>query len=650
MPVLRQRQDGGYYIRGRIPGMGSFCTWQVTPDGVALLQQSGITDGDEFSGPLLRELCNLRLVYTNRGGVDVAIPPQTETPLPHSPDPLPLLFKEWEDAWQLQLVLPALPKSFLASFVSTDAVLDTLERCGFRVDQTHLVQAMRLWPGRGDAACDIEPHQDPYKVEPTGLWPDQWALTAWTRGADGLRGAGTLFAGPELGGLCLRRGEPIFPGGSCFLVARHDPGDLVAGAAVLRIPPDLRPRELPPREAWSAWELHIPTQVHQPVHEWFLGMGHPIGEPVWRLHLLSPPPSSYSPSGLPIVEAGCEVLIAVYPPPGADLAGARVELLAERDAAPVAHLPVQLVASTVQANATSESRDVGYAGSGDRDSRPVYIAWPVSDEGMYRVRAAAGRVAPLAFVAVPPPPSHELADLSRPGPLELVIAAGSTRVDLRAFVDGPGPHEVSLSSLDGGAVPGIEVRCLVPVDVSWSCGELRGQCQRVVPEDVQHLLAGDLSAGLAGGRLCMLRIDAGNFGMLRVHLIPPVLAPMDPNGPVPGETAGQTRRTTWRARWLAAAVPALMQRPHMPATALSICTRAALAKLARLHQTPELEHITAAPRPLASHLRALGKMVERHEPRTYAQVDPSAAGAGSHGCVPEDLDGSLSAAERGSIP
>jgi hypothetical protein len=652
MPVLRQRLDGGYYIRGCIPGTGSFCTWQVTPEGVALLRRSGITDGDKVSDAVLRELRNRGLVYTYGRGLDVATPPLPHTPSTPSPDSLPLLFKEGENGWELQLVLPALPKSFLTGFTSGDAVLDTLERCGFRVDQTELVQGWRLWPGKGDATCEVVPHEDPYTVEPIGPWPAQWALAAWTRGADGLRAAGTLFVGSDLGRMRLRPGEPIAPGGSCYLVARHDPGGAVMDAAVLPIPADLRPRELPPRGAWSAWELHIPSQVRDPVREWFLGIGHPVGEPAWRLHLMSPPPSAYSPSGLPIVEGGREVLIAAYPPPGADPAMERVELLAERDAAALARLPVEPVASLVQASAASDPGDVGQAGAGDHADRPVYIAWPVADEGVYRLRAAAGRVAPLAFVAVPPQPPPEPADLSCPGPLELVIAGGSIEVGcLRAFVDGPGPHEVDLSPLDGRAAPTIDVRCLVPVDVSWSCGELRGQRQRVPPEDVQHLLAGDLAAGLANGRLCMLRVDAGNFGVLRVHLLPPVLAPMRPSAPtVPGATSSQTRRTAWRARWLAAAVPALLQRPHMPAAPLPLGTRAALAKLGRLFEMPELERITAAPRPLAPHLRALAETVEQHDRRPYAQVNLSAPRPAPHGPGPGDRDEPSSVAERGDLP
>lgn len=650
MPVLRQRLDGGYYIRGLIPGTGSFCTWQVTHEAVALLRRSGITDGDEVSGAVLRELRDRGLVYTYGGGLDVATPSLPQTPSPLSPDPLPLLFKEGEDAWQLELVVPALPKSFLTGFTSGDAVLDTLKRCAFRVDQSELVQGWRLWPGKGDAACEVEPHQDPYTVEPIGPWPAQWALAAWTRGADGLRAAGTLFAGSDVGGVRLRPGEPIAPGGSCYLVVRHDPGGLVVGAAVLPIPADLRPRELPSRGAWSAWELHIPSQVRDPVREWFLSMGHPVGEPAWRLHLVSPPPSAYSPSGLPMVEAGREVVIAAYPPPATDHAAERIELLAEREGCAVARLRVEPVASVDQGKPASELEDVGQAVGGGRAGGPVYIAWPVTDEGMYRLRAAAGRVTPLMFVAVSAEPPQPL-DLSCPGPLELVIAGGSAEVRLRAFVDGPGPHEITLPSLDGGAAPTIEVQRLVPVDVSWSCGELRGQRQRILPEHVQHLLAGDVTAGLADGRRCMLRIDAGNFGLLRVHLLPPVLAPIGPSGPtVPGAAAGQTRRTAWRARWLAAAVPVLLQRPHMPSIPLPIGTRTALAKLGHLHETSVLERITATPLPLVPHLRALAKAVERHDRPPRAQVEPSAPGAASHGADAAERGDSSSVAERGDPP
>ena len=50
MPVLKKRLDGGYYILGRLPGVGRISTWQVTPEGVALLREilrvAGVTDED----------------------------------------------------------------------------------------------------------------------------------------------------------------------------------------------------------------------------------------------------------------------------------------------------------------------------------------------------------------------------------------------------------------------------------------------------------------------------------------------------------------------------------------------------------------------------------------------------------------------------
>ena len=160
----------------------------------------------------------------------------------------------------------------------------------------------------------MSPHEGLYTVEPVGPWPAEWDLTIWTRGADGLRVTGTLFGGPELEGLRLQTGELIVPGASYYFVAQDAPAQPLSGSSIPLIPAHLEPRELLARVGWKAWELRIPAVVDERVREWCLRVGHPVGEPAWRLDLVTPPPSRYSASGVPVVGIGHEVIIAAYPP------------------------------------------------------------------------------------------------------------------------------------------------------------------------------------------------------------------------------------------------------------------------------------------------------------------------------------------------
>jgi hypothetical protein len=124
------------------------------------------------------------------------------------------------------------------------------------------------------------------------------------------------------------------------------------------------------------------------------------------------------------------------------------------------------------------------------------------------------------------------------------------------------------------------VRCPVPVDVSWSFGQIRGRSRRVHPEEVQDQLAADLSEGLTSGHLFLLQVDAGNFGRLRVHLLPATTAQLRTVAcKGPSNTGALPPGIAQRARWLCRAMPTLMRRPDVTAVPLPSDVRAALVEL-----------------------------------------------------------------------
>jgi len=348
---------------------------------------------------------------------------------------------------------------------------------------------------------------------------------------------------------------------------------------------------------WRAWELHVPSMVNDRVRDWCLRIGHPVGEPTWRLALLSPPPPRYSASGLPIVEVGHEVIIAAYPPLSTGVMEG-VDLLAECDRQVIAHVAIR-----------------------PTSGEPLYLAWPITQEGEHRLRAARGRVAPLMFESVAAEPPAVPPTLTvQPKPLEVAIAGGSSELLLRAFLDGSGPHEIRLSSLGGNATPVITVQCLAPLEVSWSCGPIRGRRHRVPPQEVQHVLAEDLTAGVANGHVFRLHIDAGNFGMLRIYLHPAALTESSTAAP-PGmpTVLSLSPHTARRVRWLAQTIPALLERGEITTTPLPSAIRAALARLDDLPEGCTLGQLTVAPRLLLPHLKALARALNQLGPRLLAR-------------------------------
>ena len=69
MPVLEQREDGGYYIRAYSHSKGCFITWQVSGPGYTFLNKQGIYEGNKFSLSVLQSMVNSNLVSTAGSGI-----------------------------------------------------------------------------------------------------------------------------------------------------------------------------------------------------------------------------------------------------------------------------------------------------------------------------------------------------------------------------------------------------------------------------------------------------------------------------------------------------------------------------------------------------------------------------------------------------
>jgi len=142
----------------------------------------------------------------------------------------------------------------------------------------------------------------------------------------------------------------------------------------------------------------------------------------------------------------------------------------------------------------------------------------------------------------------------------------------------------------------------------------------VPPQEVQHVLAEDLTAGVANGHVFRLHIDAGNFGMLRIYLHPAALTESSTAAP-PGmpTVLSLSPHTARRVRWLAQTIPALLERGEITTTPLPSAIRAALARLDDLPEGCTLGQLTVAPRLLLPHLKALARALNQLGPRLLAR-------------------------------
>lgn len=526
MPTLYRRCDGGYFIRGVVSG--SFCTWQVRDEALEILQKYGIgcTGHNDIPRWLFQELLEKGLVYTGGSGLRPTLVPWDRSTADSHLKSLRLALAEEAEGWSLLLLFPELPRDFLQQ-IDPREVEALLTRCRFLINGNCGIHAARLWPGKGGAACSVLPSESGYKVEAVGEWPASWDLSTWTTGAEGLNPTGTLFAGPNSGGLRLRPNEPLIPDTSYYLVVAIE----IEGRRITPLlPPDgVWRRKVGKLYGWQAWEIQLPITADNSIREWCHCLGHPLQEPPWRLSLVSPPPYQYLVTSLPMITTGQDAIIAVSSPTGASGPDEVAEITVVRDGALVGHVRCE-------------------------PGSQQYLAVPVNIPGIYHFAALRGRVAPLTFVATVPQPNASDPDLTdQPPALVFTVRSGDYYTIRHALRDGPGPHELRIPCTEHG-IPEIEVSCPIPVDLSWSVGELRAKRSGIGPSEVAPCLEKGLFRSLTNGLRVILRVDAGAFGILHIQLVP------SPAGPSLEQAPPDTRpipvAVVSRARWLAVVVAA----------------------------------------------------------------------------------------------
>lgn len=592
MATLTKKKDGGYIIRSFA---GRFTTLQVKAEGVAFLKDLGIDENDEVPRPLIKQLLRMGLAFTT----NVVIPGELEPSAPELTTPiengLQMAIEENEDGWSLSILFPELPLEWVRDLYSgSDAA--TMQACDFHLNGSdkNILPAMRLWPGKGGAACLVRPQTKPYTVEPFGPWPPSWDLHDWIQDIRGLEPTGSLFKGEGEGGVRLRAGNSIISGTSYYFVFNANTSPYLIKKQILPIPSPVQPRLLGRLEEWEAWAVQIPDDVDDITREWCNQIGYPLEKPLWRLQVVSPPPLRYSSSGLPIFEVGVEAIIAVFPPPPLE-GPTPTELVIECNTTQVAYLPIYTKSNLLEKSHPFED-DI-------KRGFPIYFALPLHSLGTYRLRSLLGRVIPLTFTTIPPADFEVgLAALTeQPSPLKIYVRNNKSNICIRAFDSG---HiKTDLPHIDEESLPTIEVDCPSPIDVQWSYGEIHGRRQALASRDVTSYLSDPLALASTNKCMFILHLDAGNFGFLHLRFLP-LAEPVS-------DISLDVTAISQRVRWLSVAVPALVRQGTSTISIPGVIQQS-LAQLENLLHGASLARITQVPVSLLPHLTMLARLLDSH--------------------------------------
>jgi hypothetical protein len=606
MAFLRRKLDGGYIIKTRA---SSFTTLQVSKEGIAFLSQFGIEEDSEVPRPLLRYMLATGLVFTIRS---IQRPEEDHSSL--SPPTLltedvgpRMAIREDQNGWHLVLLFPELPAAWIRE-IFVDASSTAMQTCGFYVDgmmQTALPMT-KLWPGKGGVAWPVIPHVEPYTIEPVGLWPSNWDLRDWTKDVKGLQTTGVFFNGEEKGGVILKEGKALIAGVSYYFIVHIDSCQTLVEKSIFPLPPEVQPRSLGLLRNWEAWAIQMPSAASSSVYDWCNQINHPLEKALWKLELISPPPLGYSADGAPIVESGMKVIVAAIPPSPLSEKTHSPELLVTCNNLYLASVSMRdfLLTKELRTNQTNS-----------KQNSPFYFALETAQNGKYRLQPLLGRVAPLTFTAMSPEPlSIPEALLNKPLPLQVLITDCTSQILLQSF-----DHtlrEKNIFHIDLSRMPLIDVRCPIPVNVSWSYGTIFKRIQAVDPKDVFSSIEDHLHIAAATNEMFTLYLDADNFGSLHLRF----LAQEKQDGKLsPSISSGAvTLEVTERMRWLSSTLPALL---HQGATIpIPRALQAVLSQLKDWPQGAQLARLTHVPRALLPHLTALARVLDLHKQELSSRV------------------------------
>lgn len=605
MAFLRRKLGGGYIIKTRA---SSFTTLQVSKEGIAFLSQFGIEEDSEVPRSLLRYMLAAGLVFTMHS-IQLTEDPSSLSSLAfltEDADPR-MAIREDQNGWHLVLLFPEIPAAWIRE-IFVNASSTAIQTCSFHVDgmMQSILPITRLWPGKGGMAWPVIPHVEPYIIEPVGPWPSNWDLRDWTKDVKGLQTTGVFFDGEEKGGVILKDGKALIAGASYYFIVHIDSYQTLIEKSIFPLPAEVQPRSLGLLRNWEAWAIQMPSEVSSSVSAWCDHINHPLEKALWKLELISPPPLGYSADGAPIVESGSEAIVVAIPPSPFSEKTHSPELLVTCNNLYIASVSMKDFLLTKELRTDQTNR---------KQNSPFYFALQIAQNGKYRLQPLLGRVTPLTFTAMSPEPLRvPEALLNRPLPLQVLITDCTSQILLQSF--DPTLREKNIFHIDLSRMPLIDVRCPIPVNVSWSYGTLSKRIQAVDPKDVFSSIEDHLHIAVATNEMFTLYLDADTFGSLHLRFL---AFPEQDGKRSPSISSGAvTSEVIERMRWLSITLPALLHQGA--AIPIPRALQAALSQLKDWPQGAQLARLTHVPRALLPHLTALARVLDLHKQEISSRV------------------------------
>lgn len=486
MPRLHQRSDAAYYIKAWYPTVG-FCTYQLPDRGVERLAELGyLYEGADVPEWLLTELRDGGSAFTGQSGVSPPLAVDSGETFEQE-RPLVLRMSEGDSGWSLELLLPALPREYLAAH-SARELLDILRGCGFRVAGEEL-PAVHLLPGRDNMPVPAAPSEKDYCVEATGPWPANWNLRPWLRGALGLTPAGTVFRGPDSGGERLRSEDPMELDGEYYVACLRD--------TEVSPPPGVESQSAGNVGAWKAYRIKLPRTATGSLRSWCLHLGHPLERKRWRLRLTSPPPYRYLADGTPVVGSRHAIwFVAQHPDANSDtVLNDTLKLFLD------AHLACSLVLSHPSSDG------------------PLCIVVRAALPGRYRI-AGSSLVAGSTFEVVDSQPATWDVEYLAVRPMRVTVSTGDAQQVVCSWAGTPGSYEVTSDDC-----PKVVVECALPASMAVDRPGHPGLRDVLTAEEATERLALELPRAWSSGRPVFLQLDARAYGSVRLHFRHRVASP-----------------------------------------------------------------------------------------------------------------------------
>lgn len=343
----------------------------------------------------------------------------------------------------------------------------------------------------------------------------------------------------------VRTGYPLELGDAYTLIV---PDRLTTGPNRLLPPPQLSPEHLGRVSQWHAWSIEVPERPDEQVRSWFARAGLRLAEARFRLSLITPP-RGYSEEGQAIITAGEEVVLALAP------------------------LQPQAGLETSFYTARIEQTGPCVLTVEDMATTPLRLLVKPNTDSIRQVM---------------------------PATLRLNVTWGNTI----AFLQGLGAaqqHELLRPVSASAEAPSADVVCPAPVTLIVQLGDCPAQWRELPADEAGPQLADALREAGRRNLPLAIQIEAGAFGRLSLR----VPAHAETLTPIPTLSPAALRR----ARWLAAALPALSRAEAVVLIPTSL--RDALDRIAAQPGCHALRDVKFLPLSLLPHLRVLTSLLER---------------------------------------